>query len=152
MKIILLQWNIWYKEDPQKVAECIADIRPDIMCLQEVVATSFRPYVTSADSVMQKLGKPYRGYYVAAQQWINQQGNIDREQGNAIISRYPLSSPSHVETQTATSSSDFASETRAYSQVELNIGADQPLCVGTTHASYTDRFMATPQRDLENYQ
>lgn len=40
MQIKLLQWNIWYKEDPEKITKVITQINPDIACLQELTTTS----------------------------------------------------------------------------------------------------------------
>ncbi len=36
MKLTLLQWNIWYKEDIRNIAKEIKRINPDIVSLQEL--------------------------------------------------------------------------------------------------------------------
>ena len=36
MKIKLLQWNIWYKENIDNILKVINEVKPDIVTLQEI--------------------------------------------------------------------------------------------------------------------
>ena len=137
--ISLLQWNIWYKEPIDFVISEIQRWNPDIVCIQECIT---RPGYHSARLLAKALN--YSLIYQPAQHWSN--NPLKQEQGNAILSRFPIHSSRSVFLQTERQTpKDGSDEGRVYIEVEIQIGATL-LTVGTTHLSYSPKFAYTPKR------
>ncbi len=138
----LLQWNIWYKEPIALVIPEIKRWNPDIICIQE--CTSSIGY-NSAQLLAQALN--YSLVYKPAQRWSN--NPLKQEQGNAILSRFPILSSRAVflqsERQTPEDGSD---EGRVYVEAEIELGSTT-LTLATTHLSYSPKFIYTPKRAVE---
>lgn len=141
MKFTLLQWNTWYKEDPNKIASFIKDIDPDIACLQEI--TINHPNTNNLnvpDLLVQETGM--NGHFKDAQYWPTEKGKA--YQGNMILSRFPIINKSHhfVQDMKHDNFDDYSTEGRVVTEVSLDIeGTD--LKIATTHLSYTHKFIET---------
>lgn len=141
MIIKFLQWNVWYKEKIENIAETISVINPDIFCLQELTVNSaYNQKINTAEYLAEKLRVNFYFKEAHRGKWLC---------GNGIFSKFPLTRQQHVYTQSPTTGADdYSQEGRVYIEVEINLGKDRIL-VGTTHASYTHRFIVTEQKKTE---
>jgi endonuclease/exonuclease/phosphatase family metal-dependent hydrolase len=140
----LLQWNIWYKEKIENIASLIQEIKPDILCLQELSNnTEFNAGIHTAQYLRDVLGMNM--FYREGQKW-SAGDKQSQEVGNAIYSTYPIASGSYTYINDPTNNpTDFSAEGRVYLEVDLKIDK-QLLTVGTTHMSYTREFIETEQK------
>lgn len=146
MNIKILQWNVLYKEAPERIASAISAINPDIICGQELMQRlGSNPIIDSARQVAEQIG--YQYIYQIADTWT---GRADKEnQGNAIFSKFPIKSSSFIYLQTPKQNPpDPEHEGRVYLEVELDIHG-KTLTVGTTHLSYSHQFQVTDHRKKE---
>lgn len=138
MKIKLLQWNIWYKEDINNILKVINEVKPDIVTLQEI------SFDNEDDSNLKKLKSNFKyGEFAQAQQFLD-----GRIQGNGIFSNYELLSNKKIFVQNPSDSEDYSKEGRIYLEANIKIN-EKDLSVGTTHLSYTHEFKETDLKDKE---
>ncbi|MEN9390267.1 MAG: hypothetical protein RLZZ283_367 [Candidatus Parcubacteria bacterium] len=153
----LLQWNIWYKENIKNVLELIREINPDIITLQELTINSWRQAIVNqncnethdtAKYIADELGFNY--YFKEGQ--AEKVDGVEQILGNAIFSRYPIVKQNFSYIQEPLDTSlpilDYSLEGRVYLEVTLDVEGKE-LTVGTTHMSYTHRFLPTPAKDAE---
>ena len=143
MKISILQWNIWFKEDIEDIAKFLVDIKPDIVCLQELtVDYSEQSHLNTPKYVAGRLGYEY----FAKEIELHGDGNL----ANGIFSRFPITKKysAHINEPAEGGSGGFDDEYREYVEVAIDLG-DSSLSVGTTHMSYTDRFESTKRKEQE---
>ena len=139
MNIKLLQWNIWYKENIDNIIRELNKWDVDIICIQELCT-----YGNNTDNV-DKLNQcfPYGFFKIA-----NECGS-DRNIGNAIYSKYPITNKKYTFIQEpGEDKTDPSQEGRVYIECEIDIGGCM-LNVGTTHSSYTHKFNETTAKDRE---
>ena len=138
----LLQWNIWYKEPIALVIPEIKRWNPDIICIQECISSIG---YNSAQLLAQALN--YSLVYKPTQRWSN--NPLKQEQGNAILSRFPIQSSRSLFLQTERQTpKDGSDEGRAYIEAVIELGSTT-LVVATTHLSYSPKFIYTPKRAVE---
>lgn len=146
----LLQWNIWYKEDIKNILSVIKEINPDIVCLQEL--TINHPHHNQGIDMPRYVadGLGFVFFFKEAQKSISD--GQERKYGNGIFSRYPIvQSDFHYiqEPQDPNAKdTDYSKEGRVYIETLISIG-DRKVTIGTTHMSYTDRFVPTPEKEAE---
>jgi len=141
VKIKLLQWNTWYKEDPKNVIKQLKEIDADILCLQELtIGSSLHSGVDVVQMIKDDLG--YEVYF--KDMVIGDNGS----QANAIFSRYPINKSRFAWTSEPTGSGGYSDEYRCY--IESCIDVDGvTVTVGTTHMSYTHRFKESARKLVE---
>lgn len=144
MLIKILQWNIWYKENPEKIAEEILRINPDIVCAQELMQNS----TSRVDTAKSIAGiTKYNFFYKESETWDNRPDKSS--QGNAIFSKYPLKLIKHVYINKPVHNPLNASvEGRVYLESQFHFG-QRTITVGTAHLSYSDRFEIDKRRTKE---
>lgn len=138
--IRLLQWNIWNNEDIDNIIKELKRIKSDIVCIQELVIKD------DNDIKIRKLKEVYPYiYYEKADTFKD-----NYSQCNAILSKYPIYDKKsiHVREPNQGKERDYSKEGRVYVEVKVKIN-DKELTIGTTHLSYTDRFMETEEKDKE---
>lgn len=146
MKLRVLQWNIWYLENIHKVIDVIRTINPDIACLQELSGnTEANPGLNTDELIGQALA--FNAFVVKAQEW---KGWHKDYQANGIFSKYPITKKSaHFLTSPhPVDEIDWSKEGRVYLEAELSINGKN-IIFGTTHLSYTDRFVCGYERQAE---
>jgi len=146
MKITLLQWNVWYKEDTNKIVELIKKYQPDVVCAQELIQ-HFQPtpQIDTAKEIAAKLGYDY--YFHFADKWTKR---VEKEtQGNAIFTRLPIIKTNHhFLQQPKTNPANASEEGRVL--VEVTVSKDnKELTLGTTHLSFSPFFEMTADRKTE---
>lgn len=138
MKIKLLQWNIWLKENIDFVLKEIKRIDPDVLCLQELTRDcEFNRNIDTADYLASRLGFDY--FFHEAQSW---EKGPTRLQGNGIFSRWPIGEKEHYYIQQPPSPESVKNSTeegRVYIQAKIHV-ENKPLTIGTTHLTFTPFF------------
>jgi endonuclease/exonuclease/phosphatase family metal-dependent hydrolase len=141
MKVSILQWNIWYKEDIHNIVKFLQKNPADIICLQELT----RNYHTTEPETIQYIAKSL-GYNYHFQEIV-----LDDErwtQANGIFTRFPITSGRSQWINEPIGSGSYDDEYRAY--IEVTIEAEgKKLEVGTTHMSYTRGFENNPCKEQE---
>lgn len=139
----LLQWNIWYQEDIRNILKILKQIDADIICIQELT-----------------MGDPEHNTGIDTFQFLKE--NLSMEGffkpshedplntfGNAIFSRYPIRLAQAKNIKDAEEEiKNFSQQARVYIEAEIDT-PNAILSVGTTHTSYTDRFMETKEKEVE---
>jgi len=144
MKLKILQWNIWYKEDPRKIADEIIRIDPDIVCAQELMQ-NLKKDLDTPKIISEKI--KYYYFYKEAVTWDSR---FDiTSQGNAIFSKFPIfDTEFEFLSDFEYNPANATKEGRVYVESKIRLGA-RLLGVGTTHLSYSFRFKNTPRRKKE---
>jgi len=146
MQISLLQWNVWYKEDPDKIIQLIKELNPDVICAQEFIQHSkLQPPLDTAKYIADKLS--YKYFFQVSESWTNRPEK--ETQGNAIFSKLPIVNKRFEYIQPPkTNPVNAAEEGRVY--VELTVEKEgKRIIFSTTHLSYTPFFEMTEQRKNE---
>lgn len=146
MKLSVLQWNIWYKDDPVKIAKEIKKINPDIVYAQELIEYRNKGSIINTAKILAKqLGFNY--YSHQAETWDNRE---DKEsQGNAIYSKLPIKKSRFTYIQKPKHNPlDARHEGRVYVEIDVQVG-DTILSLGTTHLSYSHKFKLNKLRKKE---
>lgn len=138
MKISLLQWNIWFKEDIDNIITELKRINADIVTIQELCIFE------NDKSNLEKLNLIYPFVYYEIADTLE-----NRSQGNAILSKYPFLRKSAKYVQEPTENKDdFSKEGRIYLEATIDI-YNKLLIIGTTHLSYTHNFNETELKNRE---
>ncbi|MCA9397391.1 endonuclease/exonuclease/phosphatase family protein [candidate division WWE3 bacterium] len=140
----LLQWNVWYKENPNNIKQLLAKLSPDIACFQELtVGYEIHNRMNVPDYIVEET--EYEAVFEMAQYWPSKEGN--EILGNALISKHPITllNTNHVKPVNNDDFEDYSKEGRVavFGVVELD---GYPITVATTHLSYTDRFEETQEK------
>ena len=144
MKLRILQWNIWYKENPIEVANEIIKINPDIICAQELMQNS-NQNIDTPMSIGNML--KYNYFYKESATWDNRQDITT--QGNEIYSKYPITESKFTFVSPFKHNPQNAKhEGRVYIEVTIKVGKEL-LNVATTHLSYSYKFRNTKSRKVE---
>lgn len=145
-RVRFLQWNVWYRERVGNILRTLRERQPDIACLQELtVGTSWNRRKNVARYLAHALGMHY--FFVPAKAYGTPSGTYYG--GNGILSRYPLRARRFVPTNRGTAAGDeYHQERRIYVEASVTIER-QTLTVGTTHSSYSHRFLFTSGKKNE---
>ena len=135
----VLQWNIWYKEDINNIANELKRIDADVVCIQEL---SFIGDDRTNVKILNEI-YPYI-YYEVADTFLD-----GRSQCNAILTKYPFieKNKSYVQ-EPGIDKNDYSKEGRIYLEVSISFN-NKVYNIGTTHLSYTHRFEETELKDKE---
>lgn len=138
MKLTLLQWNVWYKEDIRNIAAFLRGHPADVICLQELTIQDTPKAGHTPDFIAKQLG--YHHFYK----------EIDLGEGkiniaNGIFSKYPILSTNWQWINEATGTGHYDDEYRAYVEATIDVNGAQ-ITVATTHMSYTNAFVSTPRK------
>lgn len=154
MQVKIVQWNVWYREQPEKIVETLRALQADIVCLQELtVAFPEHNFADVPSFIAQALGYEY--HFCPAHQWpapnVHQQ---PAQIGNGIFSRWPIAQRSAAvvhSPQPHQYVDPFSQQLRVYVEVEIPLikHVAAPLTIGTTHLSYTDNFQFMPHQQRE---
>jgi endonuclease/exonuclease/phosphatase family metal-dependent hydrolase len=145
MKITLLQWNVWYKEDIRNIVQFLKSNPTDIVCLQELTIDS--PDQVIKDSplyVADQLG--YNYHYKDLPLDPNDKNHM--KLANGIFSKFPISHSTYTWINQPQSSGGYDDEFRALVAATLDIDG-RSLDVATAHMSYTHRFEGTARKSQE---
>jgi endonuclease/exonuclease/phosphatase family metal-dependent hydrolase len=144
MKVTILQWNVWFREQADNVMALIQETDADILCLQELTEDSTNNPGRNIPDELSKLG--YSSFY---QRTLKRPGYT---MGNGIFSKFPIANTRHVYVQHEDpNSTDYSKENRIYVEVTVSVGGVE-LVVGTVHLSYSPSFSYSKAKELESDQ
>lgn len=144
MKLKVLHWNIWIREDPKKVALEVLRINPDIICAQEL-KHNLKMSLNVPEIISKTIKYDY--FYKEAVTWDNREDITS--QGNAIFSKFPI-----IETNFSFlrpfkhNPPNATKEGRVYVEVLVKAGR-RLLTLGTTHLTYAYKFRDTRKKRME---
>jgi endonuclease/exonuclease/phosphatase family metal-dependent hydrolase len=146
MKFSVLQWNVWYKEDPKKIAKVISNLKPDLIGTQEMIQNIDQEInIDTAKEIAKLTG--YNYFYQAGDTWDNKPDRTS--QGNAVLTRWPMIQSSFDYVQPPKHDPpDAWHEGRVYVEATVEINGIQ-MTIGTVHLSFYDHFRITPERKVE---
>lgn len=145
MKLTLLQWNVWYKEDIRNITNEIKRLNPDIVCLQELTVNHEDQEIKDTiKHVAGMLGYNFYAPLIPLRELEGQELSL----ANGIFTKFPIKSQKRVWINEPTGGGGYDDEYRAYVEVVLDIDG-QDLAVGTVHMSYTHRFEVTESKKAE---
>lgn len=138
-----MQWNIWYKQDIKDIASFLLKNKADIICLQELMYNySGQDVANTAKYLAETLSYNYYDKSIAI-------GGETWQQGSGIFTSFPIVKQSYVWINEPVGPVEsYDNEHRAYVETVLDTGKAL-LTVGTTHMSYTDRYMQTKRKQQE---
>lgn len=142
----ILQWNVWYKEDPDNILQLLTEQAADIICLQELTINPAAPIQNVAEYLAKQLEYNVRFKELPIESTDGTKIAI----ANGILSRFPIVDYRTVWINEPNGASDggYDNEYRVYVEATLDIHG-RMTTVGTTHMSYTHGFTATPNKKAE---
>lgn len=146
MELSLLQWNVWIFEKKENLLKLIKELNPDVVCMQELtIGSTFQDNVNVIEYLAKELG-----YYQFHKAIPNLAPSEDvGELANGILTRLPIVSTSWKWIQEPQhGGTTYDDQYRSYVEVTVNMD-ETKLSFGTTHISYTHRFIDTPQKKVE---
>ena len=145
MKISVLQWNIWYREDIKRIASFLLKQQADIICLQELTVNYQGQDIKDTPSyIAEQLGYHYYVKELPIESTDGQRMML----ANGIFSRFPLLKKRFAWINEPKENGGYDDEYRAYVEVTVDTGSTE-LTIGTTHMSYTHRFEVTKNKKHE---
>lgn len=140
MELKVVQWNVWFKENIERVLDVLKKLNADVICLQELT----QGYVEQThENTWQYIGHEL-GFYFRAQEIPIITANSQWLQGNAIFSRYPIVHKHAEWLHEAISADDPNDQNRGYLEVTIDAEGKE-FTVATTHTS----FNSDPDSDHE---
>jgi endonuclease/exonuclease/phosphatase family metal-dependent hydrolase len=131
MQLTILQWNVWYKENVERVLDVLKTRNADIICLQELTRGYLeQTHENTWEYLAHELGYHYRHQEIpiitADSQW---------SQANAILCRFPIQHSFSTWLHKPLHAEDLHDQYRGYLEITIDT-PDGPLTVATTHMSF----------------
>lgn len=141
MKLSVLQWNVWFKEEISRVLNFLLKNKADIICLQELTCGYVdQTQENTWDYLAHELGYDYHykdmPIITDTEEWF---------QGNATFSRFPIEHRHSDWINEPLGEGGFEDEYRVYLETSILAG-DKILTVANTHMSFTDNFLTTKRK------
>lgn len=134
MRIDVMQWNVWFEQDIEKVVDVLKEHDPDVICLQELTQ-GYKEQ--TRDNTWEYITREL-GFYAVHQTMPVISGTDSWLQANAIFSRYPIIH--HKEHWIhSPSPQDVASgkdQFRGYLEAVIDLEDGPQVTVGTGHMSF----------------
>lgn len=144
MKINVLQWNVWFREDIDRVIEVIKRLDVDIICLQELT----HGYIGQSQENTWEYIQNQLNFNCVHQSIPIITKDEQWRQANGIFSRFSIGEPRKHWLHVPVDSNDITDQYRGYLEADVYVG-DKPLTVATTHMSFHEYLTGT-DHELEN--
>ncbi len=141
MKLSILQWNVWYKEDICNIAAFLKEHPADVICLQEMTIQDTSESGHAPNYIAKQLGYGY--FYKAIPL-----GEDEPPFVNGVFSKYPIVHTNWQWVNEAGGSGHYDDEYRAYVEVTIDVDGEQ-VTVATTHLFYSHGFVNTTRKEHE---
>ncbi|HKR81460.1 MAG TPA: endonuclease/exonuclease/phosphatase family protein [Candidatus Saccharimonadales bacterium] len=141
LEFSVLQWNVWFKEDPDNIVRLLREQSPDIACLQELIIND---RINTPQYIAEQLG-----YYCCFKEIPIESSDGEKVVfANGIFSRFPIQHERWSWINEPQIGGGYSDEYRAYVEATLDMEG-RAVTVGTTHSSYTHKFQSTPAKEAE---
>lgn len=144
MKISILQWNVWFREDIDNVIDVIKGLDVDVVCLQELT----HGYIGQTQDNTWEYVQRELGFNRAHQSIPIITDTEQWQQANAIFTRFPINNRISHWLHEPAREDDKTDQYRGYLEVELQV-ADFSVDVATTHMSFQQYPMGS-DHELQN--
>jgi endonuclease/exonuclease/phosphatase family metal-dependent hydrolase len=140
MKLKILSWNIWQGKHLSEIIEFLKNAKADVIALQEVIVKDDK---NTAEVIAKELGYVY-AYYPAVEQ-----NYFGCQQGNAIVSRYPITEQKvHILSNESLYVNTAETEPRIAVETTLLVD-DINIKVFSVHLAYSHEFQPSHMRELQ---
>jgi endonuclease/exonuclease/phosphatase family metal-dependent hydrolase len=130
-EITVLQWNVWFKENIERVLDVLKAQKADVICLQELT----KGYIEQTQENTWEYIAHELGYEFYAQEIPIITSDAQWTQANAIFSKFPIKTRHREWLHKHHDDTDLADQFRGYLEVTLDVhGYD--ITVATTHMSF----------------
>jgi endonuclease/exonuclease/phosphatase family metal-dependent hydrolase len=130
-KITVLQWNVWFKENIERVLDVLKAHKTDVICLQELT----KGYIDQTQENTWEYIAHELGYEYYAQEIPIITSDAQWTQANAIFSKYPIKTRHREWLHKPKDDAELTDQFRGYLEVMIDVeGYD--LTVATTHMSF----------------
>jgi endonuclease/exonuclease/phosphatase family metal-dependent hydrolase len=144
--LTFLQWNILYTEKPSNIIQLLKELQPDIIALQELTS-GFD--IHGGEDIPKSIANSL-GYNYYAKLSTGSSNTSKEKFGSGIFTRFPVINQDFkwINEYNPSVAQGYDNEYKAYVEITVKID-DQVLTVGTTHMSYTHRFINYPRKRQE---
>jgi endonuclease/exonuclease/phosphatase family metal-dependent hydrolase len=142
MELSVVSWNIWYNQPVEAVAEVLAELDADVVCLQELTRGLPEMVADGPAYLAEQLG--YR--YIAPP--IARTDKAGWTQANGVFTKLSGQDGRWCYVQQPSGTGGYADEYRSYVELACAVGTEI-VHVGTAHLSYTDGFYPTAAKAAE---
>lgn len=132
MKMRIVQWNVWFKENIERVVDVLKAQDADVICLQELT----NGYVEQTHENTWQFIAHELGFDYAVQEIPIITKDAQWLQANAIFSRHPIRSKKSAWIHEPKHAQDLDDQYRGYLTATIDI-PPRPLTIATTHMSFT---------------
>jgi endonuclease/exonuclease/phosphatase family metal-dependent hydrolase len=140
-----MQWNVESSEPLDNISAYLADVRPDIICLQELTVTAVGDeQIHAPRQLASQLDLRCAQVEVAATP--NDRGVVSI--ANAIFTNAVVARKRSALLIEPGPEADFENQARAYIEADL-VFQRHRVTIGTTHLGYSRRFEMTPRKISE---
>lgn len=145
MKLTVLQWNVWYREDVHHVVDFLRDHPADIYCLQEMlVAGQGQPENHAPSFLAAQLG-----LHMHIQEVPVVEDGHSFGLASGIFTKLPIISTNYTWINQPQGTGSYEDAYRAYVEAKLALADGSELVVGTAQSSYTHQYEETPRKQAE---
>lgn len=144
--ITFLQWNVLYTEDVRNIVKLLKELKPDIIALQELTANlDLHKGINVPEVIAKELGY---NYFAKLSSVPTDPSAI--EMGSGIFTRFPVVSSRFewINEYDKSVALGYDNQYKAYVEATIQVDSSN-LTVGTTHMSYTHRFINYPRKRQE---
>lgn len=144
--ITFLQWNILYTEDVNNIIRLLKETKPDIFALQELTR-GFKEH--AGENIPEIIAKAL-GYNYYVKMSADPAKPSSGEMGSGIFTHFPIESSDFkwINEYNESVEPGYDNQYKPYVEVDVRIGSSI-LTLGTTHMSYTHRFINYPRKRQE---
>lgn len=132
MRIDVMQWNVWFEEDIEKVVDVLKTHDMDIVCLQELT----QGYRDQKHSDTVEYIRRELGFYGIHQTMPVVTDSDSWLQANAIFSRYPIVGNQGHWIHEPSDDDTSNDQRRGYLEAVIDTQQNLQLTVGTAHMSF----------------
>ena len=140
MHLTVLQWNVWFKENIERVIDVLKAQDADIICLQELT----RGYIEQSQENTWEYIAHGLGYEYRVQEIPIVTPEAQWSQANAIFSRYPITNKVVHWIHEPRDFEDLTDQYRGYLEITVDVKGNH-FTIATTHMS----FNTDPNNDQE---
>lgn len=138
MRLRILQWNVWYKEDIRNILKFVKSTNPDLFCAQELTI-GYKNQVLN--DTVKYLASKLEMHSSHTEMLVD-----DVIVCNGVFSKYPILSNQVHEINKPIGTGGYDDELRTMLVAEIELADSNTFWLATTHMSYTHKFEPTKRK------